>query len=170
MTEVEEHWHSKSSVAQFALVTAADSMQDEAQSGTASALAWQGDSESQVSVGPAGSVVGGSVVVGSSSVVVSSSSSGSVGVGVGVGVGSSSGSGTAVATQPQTAAPASIAEPMASKSKLQPSRTQGTAVSWIFSELVGSQRQATSVAPHPTSAAALVTQGSCYSVSLWSGK
>ena len=47
MAAVELHWQAKSVVAHLATVMAADSMHDFAQLGTASALFWQGDDESQ---------------------------------------------------------------------------------------------------------------------------
>lgn len=110
MMEVEEHWHSKSSVEQPADETAAEKMHDSAQSGTASALGWHGDTESQglLVIGPVDSddvVVGGAEVVAALVVVVTP------------------GDVVAVATHEQTVPPAPMAL-LRSVASVQLARTQ----------------------------------------------
>jgi hypothetical protein len=169
MTADEAHWHSKSSVSQPAAVTAAEKMQDSAQSGTASALAWQGDTASHDGTGPEEEVVmgpvedvteggGGSEVAGEDVFEDGGSVGALVSEGwaedeVGSGSGSAdvvvmevgSGSGAAVATQLQTECPALMAPTMSVGRPEHRESTHGSAVREMAADEAGVQRHPGSV-------------------------
>jgi hypothetical protein len=175
MTSADSHWHLKSWVSQLATVTAADMMQDWAHSGTASALAWQGDTASQEVMGPSvldgvggssedsgGAVVSGGVSedvgsgsaedVGSGSLVLEDEpgsaeevGSGSAEVGSADEVGSGWLVGSGTAVATQPQTERAAPRAATMSEAGHAERTQGSAVREMAAELAGVQRQPTSV-------------------------